>query len=118
MALGVGNYGSRHAGTGSWLLVRVTAVLIAIGLLAVVVLLAQMPSFGYKAWQGLWGKLEVRLLLSAWLVALTLHSYLGCDAILKDYAHTPGLRLTGMVVVAGVLLTVMVYGFAVFFAWH
>lgn len=115
MALGARHYGSRHAGTGAWLLVRITAVMIAAGFLAVVALLAQMPSATYGAWRGLFGHLAVRLLFSLWLLAIALHAYLGCDNIVKDYVHIPILRLVIMTAIAGVLLSFSIYGFVVFF---
>lgn len=115
MALGVRQYGSRHAGTGAWLLVRITAVMIALGFLVIVALLAQMPSASYGAWRGLFDHLAVRLLFSVWLLAIALHAYLGCDNIVKDYVHIPILRLVTMTAIAAVLLSFSVYGFVVFF---
>ncbi len=115
MALGARHYGSRHAGTGAWLLVRITAVMIALGLLAIVALLAQMPGVTYDTWRGLFDHLAVRLLFSVWLLAIALHAYLGCDNIVKDYLHSPILRLVTMTIIAAVLLSFSVYGFVVFF---
>ncbi len=115
MALDARHYGSRHAGTGAWLLVRITAVMIALGLLAIVALLAHMPSATYDAWRGLFDHLAVRLLFSVWLLAIALHAYLGCDNIVKDYVHVPLLRLVTMTTIAAVLLSFSVYGFVVFF---
>jgi len=88
------------------------------GLLVIVALLAHMPNLSYSAWQTLFGNLAVRMLLALWLLAMMLHAYLGCDAILKDYVHAPGLRFASMIAAATVLLSLTAYGFAVFFAWH
>ncbi|MHB8252250.1 MAG: succinate dehydrogenase, hydrophobic membrane anchor protein [Acidiferrobacter sp.] len=116
MALSVGQYGSRHAGTGGWLLMRITAVMIALGLLGIATLLGYMPSVTYGAWHALFANLAVRIFLAVWLLAVTLHAYLGCDAILKDYVHAPGLRLVSLVGAAVALLSLTAYGFVVFFA--
>lgn len=118
MALEPRRYGSRHAGTGAWLLARITAVMIAIGSLALVALLVQMPTDTYNAWRGLFDHLGIRLFLFLWLLAIALHAYLGCDNIVKDYLPVPVLRLATMTVIAGVLLSFSVYGFLVFFPWR
>lgn len=115
MALASRNYGSRQAGTGAWLLVRITAVIIAAGLLMLVVLMTHMRGMDYRAWHGIFSDLPVRLLFASWLCAVVLHVYLGCDTILKDYVQTPGLRLASMIMVAGLLLSLMLYGFVVLF---
>ncbi|HUW98401.1 MAG TPA: succinate dehydrogenase, hydrophobic membrane anchor protein [Acidiferrobacter sp.] len=115
MALGVTHYGSRHAGTGSWLLVRITAVAIALGFLGAIIALAVMPELSYRAWHALFEGPVVRALLAFWFSAMTLHAYLGCDEILKDYVHPPGWRLVGMITIAAGLLALTGYGFAVFF---
>ncbi len=118
MALDPRHYGSRHAGTGAWLLARITAVMIAVGFLAIVALLAQMPGDTYSAWRALFDHLAVRLFFVLWLLAIALHAYLGCDNIVKDYIHVPILRLATMTFIAGVLLSFSIYGFVVFFPWR
>ena len=115
MALEPRRYGSRHAGTGAWLLARITAILIAIGFFGLVALLARMPGETYSAWRGLFEHADVRLFFFLWLLAIALHAYLGCDNIVKDYVHVPILRLVTMTIIAAILLSFSVYGFVVFF---
>lgn len=82
-----------HAGTGSWLLQRATAVLLALALpgLAVYVLAALPVDFA--GWQALFAPQAVRVLLLLTAAAAALHAWVGMRDIFMDYVRHAGLRL-------------------------
>ena len=92
-----------HAGTGSWLLQRATAVLLALALpgLAVYVLAALPVDFA--GWQALFAPQGVRVLLLLAAVALALHAWVGMRDILMDYVRPTGVRLALLLAVIVVL---------------
>lgn len=82
-----------HTGTGTWLLQRATAVVLALALpVLALYLLAAMP-LDYAGWQKLFAPLWVRVLLLTTVTALALHAWVGVRDILMDYVHPVGLRL-------------------------
>ncbi|MEW6414586.1 MAG: succinate dehydrogenase, hydrophobic membrane anchor protein [Pseudomonadota bacterium] len=92
-----------HSGTGSWLLQRATAVLLALALpgLAVYVLAALPVDFA--GWQALFAPQGVRVLLLLAAVALALHAWVGMRDILMDYVRPTGVRLALLLAVIVVL---------------
>ncbi|WP_298137977.1 succinate dehydrogenase, hydrophobic membrane anchor protein [Acidiferrobacter sp.] len=102
--------GSRRAGSGAYLLVRASAVMIAGGALAFAALMADLPRWGYGPWQALFHGTAARILVVGWLAAVALHAYLGCDSILKDYVQSAWARLVGLMVIATLLLVLVAYG--------
>lgn len=92
-----------HTGTGSWLLQRATAVLLALTLpgLAVYVLAALPVDFA--GWQALFAPQGVRVLLLLAAVALALHAWVGMRDILMDYVRPTGVRLALLLAVIVVL---------------
>ena len=94
-----------HSGTGSWLLQRATAVLLALALpgLAVYVLAALPVDFA--GWQALFAPQGVRVLLLAAAATAALHAWVGMRDIFMDYVRHTGVRLAlllaAIVVLAG-----------------
>lgn len=83
-----------HTGTGTWLLQRGSAVVLAValpGLLGYVLLALPLDFVG---WQALLAPLGMRMLIGLSGVALALHAWVGMRDILMDYVHPVGLRLT------------------------
>ncbi len=83
-----------HIGTGTWLLQRASAVVLAValpGLLAYVLLALPLD---FASWQALLAPLGMRLLIGLSGVALALHAWVGMRDIFMDYVHPLGLRLT------------------------
>ncbi len=116
VALGAAAAGSRRTGAGAWLIVRVSALVIAIGLLGLVALVAQSPRFPFVAWRALCANPALEGGITAWLAAVTLHAYFGFDGIVKDYVHSPRVRLVALAVVALGLAAFFAYGLMAVFA--
>lgn len=92
-----------HSGSGTWLVQRATAAVLALVLPGLVVyVLAAMPA-DFERWRALFLPLWLRLLLWLTAVALALHAWVGMRDILMDYVHATGLRLALHLVVIVIL---------------
>jgi len=92
-----------RTGTGSWLLQRATAVLLAFALPGLLIyVLAALP-LDFAGWQALFAPQAVRVLLLLTAVALALHAWVGMRDIFMDYVRHTGLRLSLYLVVIVVL---------------
>ena len=82
-----------HTGTGTWLVQRATAVVLALALPGLTIyFLAAMP-LDFTGWQALFVPLWTRVLMLLTAVALALHAWVGMRDIFMDYVHPTGLRL-------------------------
>jgi succinate dehydrogenase / fumarate reductase membrane anchor subunit len=83
-----------HTGTGTWLLQRATAVVLALVLPGLsMYFLAALPA-DFAGWQALFAPLWLRVLMLLTAAALALHAWVGMRDIFMDYAHPTVLRLT------------------------
>lgn len=91
-----------HTGTGTWLLQRATAVVLAVALPGLMLgFFAALP-LDFAGWQAFFAPLWVRVLLLLTTVALALHAWVGMRDIFMDYVHHTGVRL---LLYLGVILT-------------
>jgi len=82
-----------HTGTGTWLLQRASAVVLALALPGLMIyLLATLPT-DFAGWQVLFAPLWLRLLMLLTAAALALHAWVGMRDIFMDYVRSTGLRL-------------------------
>jgi succinate dehydrogenase / fumarate reductase membrane anchor subunit len=82
-----------HTGTGTWLLQRASALVLALVLPALAIRMLVATPTDYADWQSLFAPLWLRVLLLLAGVALGLHAWVGMRDILMDYVHSTGLRL-------------------------
>jgi len=83
-----------HTGTGTWLLQRATAVVLALSLPGLMTyFLATLPT-DYVGWQALFASQWLRVLMLLTAAALALHAWVGMRDIFMDYIRPTGLRLT------------------------
>lgn len=82
-----------HTGTGSWLLQRATAVVLAFALPGLGIHLFAALPLDAAGWRALFvpSTFKVLMLLSA--AALALHAWVGMRDLFMDYVHSAGLRL-------------------------
>ena len=91
-----------HTGTGTWLVQRASAAVLAVALPGLTLgLIAALP-LDFAGWQALFAPLWVRVVLLLTTVALALHAWVGMRDIFMDYVHHTGARL---VLYLGVMLT-------------
>ena len=82
-----------HTGTGTWLLQRASAVVLALALpMLALYVLAALP-LDFAGWQALFAPLWLRVPMLLTAVALALHAWVGMRDIFMDYVHPIGLRL-------------------------
>lgn len=82
-----------HAGTGTWLLQRATAVVLALSLPGLAVYFLTAGALDFFAWQALFAPLWLRLAILLAAASLGLHAWVGMRDIFMDYVHPTGLRL-------------------------
>lgn len=82
-----------HIGTGTWLMQRATAVLLAVALPGLMIHFILALPVDFSGWQALFAPLWMRVLLLLTALALALHAWVGVRDILMDYVHFMGLRL-------------------------
>lgn len=92
-----------HSGTGSWLLQRATAVLLALAVPGLAAYVLKAVPADFAGWQALFGPQVVRVLLLLTAAALALHAWVGMKDIFMDYVRHTGLRLALLLAVIVVL---------------
>jgi succinate dehydrogenase / fumarate reductase membrane anchor subunit len=92
-----------RTGTGTWLVQRASAVVLALALpgLALYVLVA-LP-LDFAGWQALFAPLWLRMLMLLTAAAVALHAWVGMRDIFMDYVRSTGLRLALLLAVIVVL---------------
>lgn len=82
-----------HTGTGTWLLQRATAVVLALALPGLAMYFLTALPVDFAGWQALFAPLWLRVLMLLTIAALALHAWVGMRDICMDYVHHTGLRL-------------------------
>jgi succinate dehydrogenase / fumarate reductase, membrane anchor subunit len=88
-----------HIGTGSWLLQRATALILAAALPGLTAYFLTALPLGFAGWQALFTPLWLRVLMLLTALALALHAWVGMRDIFMDYVRPIGLRLALYLVV-------------------
>lgn len=94
--------GGARTGTGTWLLQRATAVVLALALPVLAVYFLAATPLDYSVWQALFAPVWARVMLVLTAAALALHAWVGMRDIFMDYVHHTGIRLA---LYLGVVLT-------------
>jgi len=96
-----------HYGIGSWLLQRLSAVLMVIYTIILIVAVLRLPEFNYGNWATLFVHpfMKVSTLLAG--AALFYHAWVGIRDIFMDYIKPTGIRLA---LQAGTVLLLAGYG--------
>ena len=92
-----------HGGTGTWLLQRGTAVVMALTVPWLAWRLAAAAPLDYATWRALFAPLWMRLVMLLFTLALALHAWVGMRDIFMDYVRHTGVRLALYLVVIVVL---------------
>ena len=98
-----------HYGAGSWLLQRVTAVVMALYTVVLLAMLAWQAPASHAEWRALFAGGFFRLLTMLFAGALLYHAWVGMRDILMDYVKHAGLRLALEAAVAITLLGYLVW---------
>lgn len=82
-----------HTGTGTWLVQRASAVLLALALPGLAFYFLTALPLDFAGWQALFAPLWLRVLLLLTAAALALHAWVGMRDIFMDYVRSTGARL-------------------------
>lgn len=82
-----------HTGTGTWLLQRATALLLALALPGLTGYFLMAMPLDFAGWQALFSLRWLRVLMTLTGIALALHAWVGMRDLFMDYVHPVGLRL-------------------------
>jgi succinate dehydrogenase / fumarate reductase membrane anchor subunit len=82
-----------HTGTGSWLLQRATALMLAAALPGLTTYFLTALPLDFAGWQALLTPRWLRVLMLLTALALALHAWVGMRDIFMDYVRPIGLRL-------------------------
>lgn len=91
------NLTGAHYGIGSWLLQRVTAIvmlLLLILFLGLIVFLTHKADASFISWQIMFHQTWLKVCMTVFFVALLLHAWVGVRDIWMDYVKCAKLRLT------------------------
>ena len=95
-----------HYGLRDWLIQRITAAVMAVGVIALAAYLLLKPSLNYDVWIGLFSSQLVRAFALLFLLSLFYHTWIGIRDIVMDYVKCAGIRLTIHVLV---ILSLLLY---------
>lgn len=93
-----------HYGLRDWLAQRVTALAMAVYVLALAGLWLLQPAFGYEDWVYLFSGSVMRTFSMLFLLGLFYHAWIGVRDIVMDYVKPAGIRLLIYVLVILALL--------------
>ncbi len=98
-----------HYGLRDWLMQRITAVVMALYVLAMAGYLLLHPGLNYDTWIALFSGSVVRTFSLLFLLAVYCHAWVGVRDIVMDYVKSAGARLAIYVVVILALLLYMIW---------
>ena len=102
-----------HGGTGTWLLQRGTAVVMALTVPWLAWRISAAAPLDYGVWKSLFAPLWMRLVMLLFTVALALHAWVGMRDILMDYVRPLRLRLALYLIVSVTLAACVLWMAAV-----
>lgn len=82
-----------HTGTGTWLLQRATAVVLALALPLLLIHFLRASPDDFSGWRALFTPSWLRVLMLLAATAMALHAWVGMRDIFMDYVRSTGLRL-------------------------
>ncbi len=103
-----------HYGLRDWLMQRVTAVVMALGSLALGGYVLLHPHMGYDRWIGLFASQPVRAFALLFLLCLFYHAWVGIRDIVMDYVKPAAVRLVIHVLVVLTLILYAIWSVQIF----
>ena len=105
-----------HYGARDWLAQRITALIMAVYVVAVLALLTSRAPFTYETWKALFAQGWMRVATLLFALSLAWHGWVGVRDILMDYVKHDGLRLALQVL--AVLLFAGYTGWTIEILWR
>ncbi len=92
-----------HTGTGTWLVQRASALLLALALPVLAIYFLTALPLDFAGWQAVFAPTWLQILMLLTAAAIALHAWVGMRDIFMDYVHHTGLRLALYLVVIVIL---------------
>ncbi|PIT09990.1 succinate dehydrogenase, hydrophobic membrane anchor protein [Snodgrassella alvi] len=86
------NLAGAHYGLRDWIMQRITAVVMLVYSVLFLIMIICLPH-SYQQWQCFFAQTWVRLVTQIFILALTLHAWVGIRDLWMDYIKPVGLRL-------------------------
>ena len=83
-----------HYGLRSWLVQRLSAVVMVVYVVILLIALAAGHASDYESWKALFGQAWLRFATFLFVVSVLIHAWVGMRDIWMDYIKPTGLRLT------------------------
>jgi succinate dehydrogenase / fumarate reductase membrane anchor subunit len=97
------------SGLSAWLIQRVTAVYLALFIIAAPFVLASMPALDYEHWRALLARPTVNIAVGLFYIALLFHAWVGGRDVAIDYVPNLPLRLVVLSALAFALIGLFVW---------
>jgi succinate dehydrogenase / fumarate reductase membrane anchor subunit len=99
----------KYPGMRLWLSQRLTAVIMAVYIVALIVMLVIVQPSGFAAWHHLFEPIWFRVATLLFFMSLFMHAWLGVADVLKDYVFNKVLRAYLQMVVDIALIAYLVW---------
>lgn len=107
-----------HSGTGSWLVQRLSAVVLLVAGSGLVFAFWRAYPFDFATWQAAMQRTPVRLLVWLFVASLCLHAWIGLRDVLMDYVKASSVRLLLFVLVGLSLVLCVAWATAILWSMH
>jgi succinate dehydrogenase / fumarate reductase membrane anchor subunit len=99
----------KYPGMRLWLSQRLTAVIMAVYIVALILMLAIVQPSGFDAWHDLFTHVWFRVATLLFFMSLFMHAWLGVADVLKDYVFNKVLRAYLQMVVDIALIAYLIW---------
>lgn len=99
----------KYPGMRLWLSQRLTAVIMAVYIVALILMLAIVQPSGFDAWHDLFAPVWFRVATLLFFMSLFMHAWLGVADVLKDYVFNKVLRAYLQMVVDIALIAYLIW---------
>lgn len=104
---------SRRNGVRDFLLVRISALVLAAYVLFLFGYLVSHPQLDFHSWKGLFSALPMKVFTLIALTAVMVHGWIGLWQVITDYLKCAALRAVALAVVSLVVLGYLCFGLLV-----
>lgn len=105
--------GQVSGGLRAWVLQRVSAVYLALFIMAALMVLLTHQPVTYNAWHAWIAHPVVNIACMLFFIALVLHAWVGVRDVVIDYVRAAGTRFVALAGIAASLLAMLVWAFRI-----
>ncbi|MGV3345151.1 succinate dehydrogenase membrane anchor subunit [Enterobacteriaceae bacterium LUAb1] len=99
-----------RSGVHSWLLIRASAIMMALYVLYILSFIIFSDTLTYEIWRGFFASNFTKVFTLIALLCILIHGWIGMWQVLTDYVKCQSLRLVMQLVIVVVLLVYAFYG--------